>query len=183
MRAKQRSSLIYRCFRSRDPVLLFRAFTTYVRPLLEYCTIIWSPCYLKYVNLIERVQRNFTKRLCGYFDLHYSERLKLLKCDTLELRRLKFDLIMMYKIVYGFVDVDASVLFDFINAKESKTRGHDKRIIKKASVLQSGVNSFCNRNVTVWNSLPQYVIAAASVNMFKTYLNKLDLSKYLVVCD
>ena len=35
-RAHQRASLILRCFKSKDPSLLLKAFVTYVRPLLEY---------------------------------------------------------------------------------------------------------------------------------------------------
>ena len=38
--AYQRVNLILRCFVSRDNQILLRAYTTYVRPLLEYCTFI-----------------------------------------------------------------------------------------------------------------------------------------------
>lgn len=38
-----RAGQILRCFLSRDIETLLRAFITYVRPLLEYCTLIWSP--------------------------------------------------------------------------------------------------------------------------------------------
>ena len=36
-KAHQRACLIMRCFKSRDPTLLFKAFCVYVRPLVEYC--------------------------------------------------------------------------------------------------------------------------------------------------
>ena len=39
----QRASLILRCFECRDPSVLFRAFITYVRPILEYCSPVWAP--------------------------------------------------------------------------------------------------------------------------------------------
>ena len=38
-----KACLILRCFKSKDHSLLFRAFTTYVRPLLEYNSPIWPP--------------------------------------------------------------------------------------------------------------------------------------------
>jgi len=59
-KAHQRACLIPRCFKSRDPVIIFRAFTVYVRPLLEYCSPVWSPGYTT-----ESVQKRFTKRLNG----------------------------------------------------------------------------------------------------------------------
>jgi len=46
--AHVRASLILRTFVSGDPEILTKAFITYVRPLLEYCTLVWSPhaaCY------------------------------------------------------------------------------------------------------------------------------------------
>ena len=37
VRAKQRAALILQCFYTSHPQLLIKAFTVYVRPLLEYC--------------------------------------------------------------------------------------------------------------------------------------------------
>jgi len=34
---------ILKCFSTRNPVVLMRAFNTYVRPILEYATVVWSP--------------------------------------------------------------------------------------------------------------------------------------------
>jgi len=49
-KAHKRANCILRCFASRDVNLLVRAFTVYVRPILEYNSVIWSP-YLKKRNL------------------------------------------------------------------------------------------------------------------------------------
>ena len=43
VKAKQRASLILRCFYTRNKYILFRAFTMYVRPLAEFCCSVWSP--------------------------------------------------------------------------------------------------------------------------------------------
>jgi len=42
-RAFIRSNLIHKCFVSRDVATLMRAFTVYVRPILEYASCVWSP--------------------------------------------------------------------------------------------------------------------------------------------
>jgi len=55
--------LIRKCFVSRDRDLLVKAYTTYVRPLLKYCTVVWSPHHTGFVNYKESVQRNFTKKI------------------------------------------------------------------------------------------------------------------------
>jgi len=91
-KAHQRANAILRCFVTRDKELLVRTFTTYVRPLLEYNSLIWSPHVKKDIEAIEKVQRRFTRRLSGINTLSYSQRLKLLNLPSLELRRLHIDL-------------------------------------------------------------------------------------------
>ena len=90
--ALARSNLIIKCFLSRDSKTLFLAFATYVRPILEYASCVWSPCSLTYIKKVKSVQHRFTKRLKGMAGLQYSERLEILGVETLELRRLKADL-------------------------------------------------------------------------------------------
>ena len=75
--------------------MLKRAFIVYVRPLLEYNSVVWSPYYKHDIEAIERVQRKFSKRLPGLKEFTYKERLKFLGWPTLELRRLYTDLISL----------------------------------------------------------------------------------------
>jgi len=78
--------MIIRCFVPRNTDLLVRAFTTYGRPLLEYNSVVWSPYLKSDIELIENVQRRFTKRLKGLSALSYDDRLKLLNLERLEIR-------------------------------------------------------------------------------------------------
>ena len=52
-----RASLILRSFTTRDFVFLTKAFVIYVRPILEYCTPVWSPYTVCNINKLERCQR------------------------------------------------------------------------------------------------------------------------------
>lgn len=62
-KAHQRANIILRCFMSNDKSLLLRVFLVYVRPILEYCSVVWWPCTKKDTDCIEKVQRQFKKRL------------------------------------------------------------------------------------------------------------------------
>jgi len=42
-KAKSRIGLLFRCFVTRDMKVLRKAFITYIRPLVEYASSIWSP--------------------------------------------------------------------------------------------------------------------------------------------
>ena len=64
-RAQSRALAIHRSFLSRDISLLIRAYKVYVRPLLEHNSVVWFLASVGDIEEIQRVQRNFTKRLKG----------------------------------------------------------------------------------------------------------------------
>ena len=59
-----RSRLILKCFSSRNKDLLLKAYITYVRPILEYCSPVWSPHLKNLIYKIESVQKFFLPK--GY---------------------------------------------------------------------------------------------------------------------
>ena len=67
---------------------------------VQLSNIILSSYLINEIELIEKVQRRFTKRLRGFNNLSYGSRLARLGLCTIELRRLHFDLIFCYKIVF-----------------------------------------------------------------------------------
>jgi len=62
LRAHKIANLIHKCFVSKDPPTIMKAFLVYVRPILEYASCVWSPQSVGLVKEIESVQRRFTKR-------------------------------------------------------------------------------------------------------------------------
>ena len=72
LKAHRRANLILWAFESRDVCLLLRAFLVYIRALVEYNSVIWSPCTVKDILAIENVQRRFTKRLHGLLSVQRS---------------------------------------------------------------------------------------------------------------
>ena len=62
-KAHQRANCILRSFVSGAVALLVRAFAVYVRPIVEYSSVIWSPQTKLEIETIEKVQRRFTKRI------------------------------------------------------------------------------------------------------------------------
>jgi len=121
-KARQRANAILRSFVSRDVALLVRAFIVYVRPMVEYNSVIWSPQNVHDIEQIEQVQRRFTKRLPGLKMYSYAVRLSKLDAPSLELQRLHIDLIMCYKIVFSLVDVKFDDIFHLSTI--ATTRGH-----------------------------------------------------------
>ena len=79
--------------------MLVKAYTVYVRPLLEYNCAIWSPRFKKDINLIESVQRYFTRKVFSKLmlpDTCYNNRLLNLGLQRLETRHTICDLVTKF---------------------------------------------------------------------------------------
>jgi len=142
-----RASLIHKCFLSKDATThattLTKAFVTYIRPILEYASVIWSPYHQGEIAKLESVQRRFTKRLVGLRNMTYADRINFLKLDSLEERWLRFDIIFTYKILFGLVHMNCNVMFAFNDF--TVTRGHSYKLYAKTSRINVRHNFICNR--------------------------------------
>ena len=64
------------------------------------------------IDIIENVQRNFTKRLAGLSNLNYVECLNVCNLEPLELRRTRMDILFVYKLLHGWVKCNLLDLFN-----------------------------------------------------------------------
>jgi len=178
-RAKQRCGLFFRGFASRNFFLATKVFTTYIRPIVEYNSYIWSPTAKYLINKIENVQRTFTKRLLSLQNVPYLERLAILKLEPLETRRIRADLIMYYKIINNLTCINPSSVFNFHVDTRSLRNNNGARLVKPINMINSLMQSFFVRSIDNWNSLPTDITAASSLFTFKRLLSSHDLNRLL----
>ena len=76
---------------------------------------------MKKTNLMEGVQRRATKLVPSMRYYSYEERLKFFNLTTLDTRRIRGDLIEIFKILKGYEDVNAQTFFEL---SQLSTRGH-----------------------------------------------------------
>ena len=180
-KAYMRIGILFRSFVTRDVRTLRQAYVTFIRPILEYASTVWSPYKVKHITAIERIQRHFTRRIPSLHELSYSERLAVINLDTLELRRLRADLLMYYKILNGLSPLTANEYFT-VTVNDRVTRSSDKLLLSKPSISTNVLeNDFFVRRINCWNELPDSVKRASSINVFKSLVSRIDLSRYLIV--
>ena len=156
-KANSRARLIIKSFLSHDPQLLTRAFVIYVRPLLEYCTPVWSPYNKSNVNIIENVQRSFTRNVFLVCRLRYAcddERLEFLGLKRLELRRIYADLVFLFKLLHRTVSCNLLDHINYVIGICTITRGHRYKLTATRTNKLVFSTCFTNRVVPLRNYLP-----------------------------
>src|SRR5450432_953251 len=104
------ANMVLRAFTNRKKDFMTSIYKTYVRPQLEYGTVIWNPSALGLIRTIERPQRYYTRRICAP-NMPYSKRLEELELDSLEERRIRTDLVTVYKSKNGLNHTQFAELF------------------------------------------------------------------------
>ena len=70
-------------------------FKALVMSRLDYGCQLWSPYLIKHINMVEKVQRSFTRFISGMAGLSYTERLAVLKLYSLQRREERDILLFM----------------------------------------------------------------------------------------
>ncbi len=127
----------------------------------------------QHIKALEAIQHRATRLIPKLCDLPYEERLKKLNLPSLSYRRMRGDMVEVYKYCHGLYQVDRKPfkLMSDVN-EDSVTRENGFKIYKEKSNQAVRANFFGNRVANIWNSLPTVVVQAPSLNSFKNRLDK-----------
>jgi Reverse transcriptase (RNA-dependent DNA polymerase) len=168
------AGMLYRAFSTRRAQFLVKIFKAYVRPIVEYASVVWNPTAVACTGSLEKVQRRFTKRLPGMRTLGYDERLEALHLESLEERRLRAELLMVFSILHNRVALDSDSIG--ITLSDTSTRSQGANLVVRRAVNGSVSKFFPFRVSKTWNSLPASLKHATSYTAFKTQLFKCSLT-------
>jgi len=122
----------------------------------------------KDIDLLEKVQRRATRLMTSDKSLSYTDRLQKFGLTTLETRRLRGDLIEVFKMFKGFDNIK---LNDFFKLSSTTLRGHSLKIYKPQVHLDVRKFFFTVRIIDIWNSLPISLINCETIATFKKHLD------------
>ena len=154
---------IRRSFVSRSPKFIGDMYKLYVRPHMEYCVEVWNPQMQGDINIMERVQNKMTRLIPNGRNLSHCQRNKLIGVTSHQTRRLRGDLINIYK------KINDEKLFILRN--NQRTRGHNKTLVMPIVNNNIKLHSFSVRSINMWNSLPNDIVNSRNLNSFKNYLD------------
>ena len=144
-----------------------RAYTTLVRPQLEYAASVWDPYTKQKQKQIEMVQRRAARFVYRNYSREASvtAMIEKLKWRSLMQRRADIRLIMMYKCLNGLVAVDLSQ--DLIPQSRPSRHCNSMSFHIPSETKQYIQQSFLPRTIIQWNHLPEKLALAPSLDAFK----------------
>ena len=163
------------------------AYTSIIQPKLEYASASWDPHYKKDIST-QRVQRKAVRFCLQTFNKTASvtDMLFDLKWDTLETRRKKKSLTLLYKLSHNLVNINTEE--HLIPKREKRTRNSHGFKYRMPKVSKDVFKfSFFPRSITEWNSLATDLVNCTSLSDFKLNLGKyviyLVIWTFLLLCN
>ena len=131
---------------------------------LDFDSQLWSPYLIKHINMVEKVQRSFTRFISGMEGMSYPERLTVLKLYSLQRRRERYIIIYVSKILEDVVPN----LFPPIC---TKTLDHRRRTCITSHINVGRLETL--EYSRLFNQLPLFVHIATvcSIHSFKKQLD------------
>ena len=138
-----------------------RAFTTFVRPTIEYAAAVWDPPTQRNINALERVQRKGAIFVMNNYRKTSSvtSMMSQLGWEELRLRRARIKTILLFKIVNNLVDIPPE---PFLIPTGAITRGHSIRFLQPHTRTITMQYSFFPSAIRTWNTLPQQLASMTS---------------------
>ena len=132
---------------------------------MEYGAPAYFPCSQGESDKLERVQRLGSRWVPGMNGLSFPERYRALHTFSLEYRRLRADLITMYRVMVRQDYPDLRTLVT--PATNLQTRGHEFKLeILRTDNLPHAYR-WSRRTPAIWNSLPGSIVQAPTIRSFK----------------
>ncbi len=141
----------------------------FIRPHLEYAIHASSPIFSRDCLALESVQKFAVKFVKGLRHGPYETALQRLQLFSLIRRRIRGDLICMYKIMHGLLDFPCDAVF----AARTRIglRGHTFKIHQQRCKTRRRQHAFSVRVVPYWNKLPEEIVTTTSLETFKFRLD------------
>ena len=102
-KARNMCSWILRTFRTREPEPMLLLYKMLVLPILEYCSVLWTPQDVGSIQKLDTIQWSFIRKINCNNASDYWERLKSMKMYSLQRRRERYRIIYTWKILEGLV--------------------------------------------------------------------------------
>ena len=169
--AARKAGWVLRTFSIRDKSTMLLLFKTYVRSIVEYCCALWSPHQQCDIIMIESIQRSFTSKIACCKNLSYWDRLKQLNLYSLQRRRERYMVILVWKIYHGVIPNSINLVF-LHSERRGVTCVRPLGSSKYSSINTMRFHSFSSTASALYNAVPKHVKSIPTLIQFKAELDR-----------
>ena len=157
-RANTTSAFLHRNIRTCPRKTKHLAYTTLVRPILEYASIIWDPQTATNIHKLEMIQRRSARHIMHNYTRHASVTTMLQHLDlpTLQQRRQHSKIIMLYRIRHQLANMPTATYI------RPSTRNTQQYILPYAHPLVFQT-SFFPSTIKIWNNLQPVITNSTTI--------------------
>ncbi len=139
---------------------------------MEYACTAWDPHHKRDIDALEKVQRRAARVVCDDYDYTSSVTCMLQELGWQDLagRRRDLRLILLFKIVHGFIAVPPSE--NLVPADKRTRSSHQYKYKHISSNTEEYRHSFYPRTLKDWNHLDEALAEAKDVISFKEGLGR-----------
>ena len=152
---------------------LSQLYTSFLRPILEYSSVVWDGCTQSEQDSLEKIQHEAARIVTGLTrSVSLSNLYKEINWLSLADRRKYHKLILTYKIKSGITPGYLNELFPSTidTATPYPLRNSDDFVVLNRRT-ELFAKSFVPSAITLWNSLPANIKSLETLNQFKNALN------------
>jgi len=152
-KATQSLNFLRRNFSCCPTAIPEQCYKTLVRPQLEYASYVWQNPVRLNVGKVEAVQRSAARFTCCDFKRTSSvtAMLQKLQWDSLQQRRARSRVLMLYRIRNGLVAIPASA---YLHPATTHTRGSETRYRQIQCNTNTYSHTFFPTAICLWSTLP-----------------------------
>ena len=168
-KANQALAFLQRNLISCPTQVKINCYKSFVCPIMDYCSTVWSPYTLCNINKIEAIQRRAARFVLNDYYQYSSvtDMLNRLSWQPLQIHRSSLKLIMFYKIVNQLVNIPSRHLKETCCC----SRKHSQCYQQMQTRIDAYANSFFPSTIKLWNNLNE-----RQMNMtLETFTNTLNL--------
>ena len=98
-KVRQKCGWLHRSFYTRNPNFMKHMFNSLIQPHIDYCSQLWMPQEGQNLDKLEKLLRDFTRKMPGLKELNYWERLKKMKMSSEQRRLERYQMIYIWKMM------------------------------------------------------------------------------------
>ncbi len=168
-KARRMQFYLNRSSAALTPSIFLPLYKTFIQPHLEYAIQATYPILCRDAEALEKVQKFALKFVKGLRHVPYEAALKQLRLFSLTHRRIRGDLISMFKITHGLLKFPMASTF--VYPTRQGLRGHAFKFHQQRCCTRRRQFAFTIRVVPFWNNLPADIVNASSVKFFNALLD------------